>query len=158
VTTGRKLIIGYGNPLRGDDGVGWEIASRLAAIIPNGAAQIITVHQLVPELAEPVSEAELVVFIDASQSGDPGTWRCDEVKRRVLPGDLLGHHFDACDLLACSRALFGASPRAFVVSLAAESFEFQDKLTPTVEALLSDVVNYLLLRFALVPMSARRSQ
>ena len=26
----RVLVIGYGNPLRGDDGLGWEIASGLA--------------------------------------------------------------------------------------------------------------------------------
>ena len=62
----RTLIIGYGNPLRGDDGVGWEVASRLAATIPEEAAHIMTVHQLTPELAESVSEAELVIFIDAS--------------------------------------------------------------------------------------------
>ena len=78
----RKLIIGYGNPLRGDDGVGWEVASRLAVIIPSEAAHILTVHQLTPELAESVSEADLVIFIDASDVGEPGTWRCDQVKPR----------------------------------------------------------------------------
>ncbi|MFZ0711056.1 MAG: hydrogenase maturation protease [Terrimicrobiaceae bacterium] len=144
----RKLIIGFGNPLRGDDGVGWEVASRLAAVIPDEAAHITTVLQLTPELAEPISEADLVVFIDADQSGDPGTWRCEEVKPRPLSGNSLGHHFDVFDLLACSRTIFDASPRAFVVSLSAESFEFQDKLTPRVGALLPDVVNHLLLLIA----------
>jgi len=151
---GRKLIIGCGNPLRGDDGAGWEVASRLAALIPDEAAQITTVLQLTPELAEPVSEADLVVFIDADQSGNPGTWRCDEVTQRSLSGNSIGHHFDVFDLLACSRTIFDASPRAFVVSLSAESFEFQDKLTPAVEALLPDVVGFLLLFIANTPEPA----
>jgi hydrogenase maturation protease len=139
----RKLIIGYGNPLRGDDGVGWEVASRLAVIIPEEAAHIVTVHQLTPELAESVSEAELVIFIDASNVENPGTWRCEEVKPRSMSGNSVGHHFDVSALLAYSQAIFHSSPQAFVVSVAAKSLEFQDNLTPTVEALLPDVVNYI---------------
>jgi hypothetical protein len=27
---GQLLIIGYGNPLRGDDGIGWQISDQLA--------------------------------------------------------------------------------------------------------------------------------
>ena len=81
----RRLVIGYGNRLRGDDGVGWEVASRLAAAVPSEAAHILTVHQLTPELAEPVSEADLVIFIDASRVGEPGTWRCDHIKPVARP-------------------------------------------------------------------------
>ena len=139
----RTLIIGCGNPLRGDDGAGWEVASRLAATIPKEAAHIMTVHQLTPELAEPVSEAELVIFIDAADGENCGTWRCDEVKLSPMSGNSLGHHFDVSALLAYSQAIFHSSPQAFVVSVAAKSFEFQDNLTPAVEALLPDVVNYI---------------
>jgi hydrogenase maturation protease len=64
----RKLIIGYGNPLRGDDDVGWEAASRLAAALPSEAVHILAVHQLTPELAEAVSEADLLIFVDASDA------------------------------------------------------------------------------------------
>ena len=31
---GRVLIIGYGNPLRGDDGFGWHAAERLRETAP----------------------------------------------------------------------------------------------------------------------------
>jgi hydrogenase maturation protease len=108
----RKLVIGYGNRLRGDDGVGWEVASRLAAAVPSEAAHILTVHQLTPELAELVSEADLVIFIDASHVGEPGTWRCDHVKPRCASGNSLGHHFDVAGLLAYSEAVFNATSRA----------------------------------------------
>ena len=71
------LIIGYGNPLRSDDGFGWH-ASRLLAQALAGqdvgaplvgalewagtrpaptTVEIITCHQLTPELAEPLSQS-----------------------------------------------------------------------------------------------------
>ena len=130
-------------PAAGDDGAGWEVASRLAATIPKEAAHFMTVHQLTPELAEPVSEAGLVIFIDAADGENCGTWRSDEVKLSPMSGNSLGHHFDVSALLAYSQAIFHSSPQAFVVSVAAKSFEFQNNLTPAVEALLPDVVNYI---------------
>ncbi|HEU4678937.1 MAG TPA: hydrogenase maturation protease [Terrimicrobiaceae bacterium] len=136
-----KLVIGYGNPLRGDDGVGWRVAHLLAGALPSGAARILTVHQLTPELAEAVAGAKLLVLVDASALGKPGTWRCREITphaaRRIGPG----HSFDARALLACARAIYHATPRTLLVSIAGESFTFQESLTPTVEMTLIDVVN-----------------
>src|ERR1035441_2859434 len=126
----RKLVIGYGNPLRGDDGLGWEVAERLAASIANESVAFMAVHQLTPELAEPVSNAEMVIFVDASYEGKPGTWRCDEVKPAPATTSALGHHFSISGLLAYARAIFQASPQAFVVSVAAESFECHNDFSP----------------------------
>jgi hydrogenase maturation protease len=73
----RVLIVGYGNPLRGDDGLGWHAAEALRAALPE--AEILAVHQLTPELAEDASRAELVIFLDAAETGAPGEWRCREI-------------------------------------------------------------------------------
>ena len=133
------------------------MASRLAAAIPSDAAHILTVHQLTPELAEPVSEADLVIFIDASAAGEPGTRRCDQAKPRCASNSL-GHHFEVAGLLAYSKAVFNASPRALVVSTAAESFDFQDHLAPSVEAALPDLIDYVrkILRGAGLNLSAKK--
>jgi hydrogenase maturation protease len=48
------LIIGYGNPLREDDGVGWQVADQLLKN-SEGSIKVLTAHQLTPELAEPIS-------------------------------------------------------------------------------------------------------
>jgi hydrogenase maturation protease len=139
----RKLVIGYGNRLRADDGVGWEVASRLAAAVPSEAAHILTVHQLTPELAESVSEADLVIFIDASAVGKPGTWRCDQTMPESACGNSLGHHLDVNGLLAYARAVYNASPEALVVSVAAESFDLQDHLSASAEAALPGLIDYI---------------
>ncbi|HEY5954791.1 MAG TPA: hydrogenase maturation protease [Terrimicrobiaceae bacterium] len=136
-----QLVIGYGNPLRADDGVGWRVAHLLAGALPSGTARILTVDQLTPELAEAVSGAKLVILVDASALGQPGTWRCREITPQAAGRIEPGHSFDARALLACSQAIYNATPRTLLVSIAGESFAFQDSLTPTVERTLIDVVN-----------------
>ena len=71
----RVLILGCGNPLRGDDGVGWHAAERLLKRSAELDATIKSCHQLTPELAEPVSKAERVIFIDARIGQTPGSPR-----------------------------------------------------------------------------------
>jgi len=139
----RRLVIGYGNPLRGDDGLGWAVAGCLAASVTDEEVTIMAVHQLTPELAEPVSKAEMVVFVDASYEGKPGTWRCDEVKPAAATTQPLGHHCGISGLLAYARAIFDASPRAFVISVAAQCFECQNELSPSVEEVLPEIVRHI---------------
>ena len=67
------LVIGVGNPLRGDDGLGWHAAEHLRERLVELHATVTSCHQLIPELAEPVSRAERVIFIDARVGPTPGT-------------------------------------------------------------------------------------
>jgi len=62
----RILIIGWGNPLRGDDGVGWRAAELLSGTLAGHDVAVRVSHQLMPELAEEISRSEFVVFIAAS--------------------------------------------------------------------------------------------
>jgi len=77
----KALIIGYGNTLRGDDGFGWRAAEQLAASHSIGDVEVQTQHQLTPELAQTMSEADTVVFLDAAADGPPGQVRY----RRIEP-------------------------------------------------------------------------
>ena len=47
------LVIGYGNPLRGDDAIGHRIAQMMEQRLPDDEVQIQTVYQLTPELVVP---------------------------------------------------------------------------------------------------------
>src|SRR5580704_15594719 len=51
----RTLVIGYGNPLRSDDALGWHASRLLAQALAGQEVDVITCHQLTPELAEPLS-------------------------------------------------------------------------------------------------------
>jgi hydrogenase maturation protease len=75
----RVLIIGFGNPLRGDDGFGWHAAQRLCERLGSPDVQVIACHQLTPELAEDIGAAERVLFIDAARDLPSGEIRCAPV-------------------------------------------------------------------------------
>lgn len=136
---GRLLIIGYGNPLRGDDGVGYQIADQLARLAGD-SANVLTVHQLTPELTEPIRGADLVVFIDACYEGQPGTWTCETIRPDPNPSHKFTHYFTPANLLSYTRTVFGVNPKALLVSVAGRSFDYSEDLSPTVAAIVPEIV------------------
>jgi hydrogenase maturation protease len=115
------LIIGYGNTLRRDDGVGIEVAQAIAAMNLPGV-NVITRHQLVPELAAPISEADTVIFVDAdaSATGHPELRPIEPARS----GQIMAHAADPRSLLALSKQAFGGSPRAWSLAIPVEDFDF----------------------------------
>lgn len=144
----RAVVIGYGNPMRGDDALGWHVADALAAI-PEIAAdlsiRIETAHQLTPEIAEAIADARTVVFIDAtapSPNQVSGILRCEEISPLSPSPGALGHHLAPSQALDYARLLFGANPKAYVASVTTESFDYGAALSPAVDAALPLLVEW----------------
>lgn len=128
----RILILAYGNPLRSDDGLGWRAAE---ALLEESAAgmEIRTCHQLLPEVAEPVSRADTIFFIDATRDGEPGEVRCMPVTPEKDAGRFT-HQLSPAGILALSAELYGHVPKAFLMSICGDSFDLGEKLSPVVAA------------------------
>lgn len=141
---GRVLILGIGNPLRGDDAVGWIAAERLAETIHDPRVEVVPCHQLLPEMAGQIARADIVVFIDASKTGTPGTWRIEELPppNPAAPGPVT-HHFDPPALLAWALALHKHAPRAYAISIPGQSFDCSERLTAPVERALAESLEHL---------------
>ena len=122
-----NLVIAYGNPLRGDDGVGWAIAERVEAAVPD--ATVLVRHQLVPELAEAIAEATTVVFVDARCGSTPGCVRCEPLTPQRCRGPL-GHVQTPAALLAMAADLFQREPVAYLVSVDVAACELGGELSP----------------------------
>lgn len=134
------LVIGYGNPLRGDDGAGPAVARLLEARLnPSRArasalrAMVLICHQLTPELAEPVSRASRVVFADASADGTPGEWRRTPAREAGNASGAVTHHTGPELVLEYARALYGAEPEAWLYTMAGADFDTPDALSPPVQ-------------------------
>jgi hydrogenase maturation protease len=123
------LIIGYGNPLRGDDGAGPLAAKRLAA----RGFRTIDVHQLTPELAEPVATARSVVFLDAHADLAPGRVLVKRLNACEEPRRLLEHHASPGGLLRLARTVYGAEPEAWLIEMGGEDFELSDQISPAAD-------------------------
>jgi len=136
------LIIGYGNPLRGDDGLGWQVASELAKCV-DALISVVAVQQLTPELAEPVSDADLVIFVDACCDGEPGSWRCESIRPGSERSQVYAHYFTPASLLGYANAIFNASPTALLISAAVGSFDYGEVLTPSVAAVVPQMVRFI---------------
>ena len=91
------LIVGYGNALRTDDGLGWHAAERLAGDPRLAGATVLRRHQLTPELALDISLADLVVLVDASHGPAAGTFTVTPVARAGAPGMSWTHHLSPSD-------------------------------------------------------------
>lgn len=138
--TPKMLIIGYGNPLRRDDGVGWQAAQYLSRELSGKGVEVIACHQLVPEHAERISQADLVIFIDASVGASPGSVSCTAVEPEVASPADLTHHVTPSVLMDCSRKLYNSNPKAYFLSVCGESFELGEGLSPAVSSALPEVV------------------
>jgi len=130
----RFLIIGYGNPLKSDDGLGWHVADQLSRQLPSPEVKVIRAHQLMPELAEEVSHAEFVVFIDAREGGLPG-----EINRQVVDSQersarvfVQSHDLSPASILQLANELYRAAPRACLLTVSGEHFEDGDSLSQPV--------------------------
>jgi hypothetical protein len=70
LTAGRVLVLGWGNPSRGDDALGPELVRRLEALAASRAGwrehEFLTAFQLHPEHALDLAGRDLVLFADAS--------------------------------------------------------------------------------------------
>ena len=134
------LVIGYGNILRRDDGVGWAVARRLLDQLPRELATVLTVPQLLPELAEQISRAQYVVFIDADAQLPPGVVQKLPVRPDDQDGQILGHHQTPAGILRLASDLYARSPAASIYSIGGADFSFGCNLSPPVQAALRKVV------------------
>lgn len=137
------VIIGYGNTLRGDDGLGWLAAEHLAGTIHPCQAWVITCHQLTVELAEALSKATLAILIDARVGAQPGIIACEEIRPLPDAAPSLHHHMAPESLLACAEAIYGRAPRTVLITVTGESFAFGEGLSPAVQAALPSVIKHV---------------
>jgi hydrogenase maturation protease len=141
VTDAGVLVVGYGNPLRGDDGIGWHAARLLADDPRLAGARVLACHQLAPELAEDVSQASLVVLVDASVDGAPGSVAVRSIQPRQDSPLSWSHHLDPAALAGLAHALYDHVPPIVLISVAGAAFADGDWLSPALQRALPEVVD-----------------
>lgn len=136
----RVLIVGYGNPLKSDDSLGWRAAEEIVRQFPSPELKVMRVHQLVPEIAEEASRAELAIFIDA-RSGEPaGHIACDQLTNETRAGSTFSHQLSPSTIIQLAEELYGRSPRAYLLTVSGECFEDGETLSPAVQAALPRLI------------------
>jgi hydrogenase maturation protease len=128
------LILGYGNPLRRDDGVGWRAAAALERELSSAELLVVASQQLTPEMAETISRCSRVLFLDATRIGSPGEIRMETVRRdsKAKVGEV-SHQLLPPALLELAYRYYAAEPEAKLLTLTGETFEFGEHFSVAVE-------------------------
>jgi hydrogenase maturation protease len=134
-----QLVIGIGNRLRGDDGVGGLLAEQAGAMA--GAVSTRTVHQLTPELAADLAALQRVLFIDAwlapvqDGAAPPLQPRLDPLLPEARHGGFAGsHRLEPAQLLAITAALYGRAPAGAWLRVPAYDLGHGTALSPQLQA------------------------
>jgi hydrogenase maturation protease len=135
---GARLVIGYGSDLRGDDAAGRLAAEAVAAWDLPGV-RVLSVHQLTPDLAGPVAEAAMVVFLDAHAAAE-----CPRPRIRRLAPTLrsthLGHHGGPRAVLAWAALAGGRAPAAYWATVPAHTFGLGAAISPRTRGAIRDML------------------
>jgi len=159
------LVIGYGNTLRRDDGVGpmiveWlrqirgatvreRLTQSAAKTLPNDrvsddlTSEFLEAHQLLPEHADPVSRASRVIFIDADVTVAPGRVKFRRIHAKMPSNSSVGHNVSPELILTLAEALYGHAPPATVIAIGVSSLDIGEGLTPLVESVARRLVKHL---------------
>jgi hydrogenase maturation protease len=124
------LVIGYGNTLRGDDGVGPHVVEIVGQLGLPGVRTMIC-PLLTPELADPISRSSQVVFVDAAVDAPR------EVQwRKLEPNEtsqIMAHAADPRTMLALARDVFGHAPQGWWLTIPAVDLGFHEHFSPSVQ-------------------------
>jgi hydrogenase maturation protease len=140
------LIIGYGNPSRGDDALGPtaidEIERSMADHPEWSEIEFLTDFQLQIEYVTDLAGRERVLFIDALASGaEPFSFDRLEPKQ---DGSVTTHALSPAALLAVYRSYHGDEPPpVFLLGIRGYAFELGEPLSPAAQSNLSQAMAML---------------
>jgi len=133
---GKILIIGLGNPGRGDDGIGPGLGARLEEDFKTGTEAgcdlaVEVRYQLNVEDALAFSRFDRVVVVDASRVAEPPfEFHPLEPQARV---SFSTHALSPQAVLAWCRELYGRSPQVYALAVRGTAWELGEGLSPEAE-------------------------
>ena len=139
VAAPHAVLIGVGNPLRGDDGAGPAVA-RLARQSAPAGVEVLEHDGEPASLLEAWSAASVAVVVDAVRSGaPPGTIRRVDATAHPLPapGGASTHGIGVAEAVELARALGRLPQRLVVLCVEGEDFATGEALTPAVRRALA---------------------
>lgn len=132
------IVIGYGNPLRGDDAVGYQVAQKLANWKLKHVS-VLAVHQLTPELAATVVKYDEVIFVDAAHEKKMSL-------RLIMPKGIVEANTHTCSpqgLLALANTLYERSPRGWWLTIPTMQYDLGTPLSVLAQEGMEDALQMM---------------
>jgi len=154
----KTLILGFGNPDRGDDGVAWFILSKIAGHFNKSLSEeqieccLVQLNdtidlwfnlQLIPEISEQLANYRCAIFVDAHTVDIKEDIRIVDIKPEFQNSPFT-HHLTPSSCLSLTQSIFGKSPASKLVSVRGFSFEFTNKLSNKTYTLANQAIEIIL--------------
>lgn len=139
----KTLVIGLGNPILGNDGVGWKVAQEIESQIKNQESEIevdcLSLGGL--SLMERMLGYQRVILVDSMETGQSREGCVKVFPLSELPNPMAGHSASTHDTslmnaLQTARALGANVPeRVDVVAVETKNvYDFSEELSPSVSS------------------------
>ena len=156
----KTIILGFGNPDRGDDGVGWHVLAGVArqfgqtlsfdaldtcAFKLSEQTYLWFNLQLIPEVAEELTSYQNAIFIDAHTA---------EIKEQIKISPIepefqnspFTHHLTAASCLFLTNSLYGKYPESILISIRGYDFGFSRTLSKKTGKLAEKAIDLIMER------------
>lgn len=148
----KTLVIGLGNPILGDDGVGWKVAENLSTAVGRCSSfEIDTAALGGLSLMERLLGYERVILVDSMETGQSPVGSVRTFPLASLPDPMAGHSSSAHDTslvtaLKTAESVGAEVPkRVDVVAVEAQNvYDFSEELSPPVAAAVPEAVQAVL--------------
>jgi hydrogenase maturation protease len=145
------VVIGVGNPDRGDDAAGWLVADRVARAAPQGVA-VVRLGGEPSALIDAWQGTAAAIVIDAVVSGaEPGTLHRLDATAEEIPREMFRcstHGFGVAEAVELARALHELPPRLVIHGIEAHAFTPGAPPSPEVESALDALTGRVLAEIA----------
>lgn len=142
------LVIGLGNPLRGDDGIGVRVIEALRARALPDNVEVVDGGTRGLDLVNLMEAWPRVILIDAAHLGkEPGEFEkftLDEVRLLGENASLSIHGAGLREALLLAQVLGVLPEQVVICGVQPAHLDWRDELSPEVEAALPDLVEAVL--------------
>ncbi len=140
----KVIVLGVGNLLLKDEGVGVQAVQRLMEEINHPDVEFIDGGTSGLDLLPLFERCRYLLVLDCVRGGDkPGTiykFGLSEVKEKKANFKMSAHDFDLVDTISMARALQKKLPEIIIYGVEPESIEWGLELTPAVAGILEKLV------------------
>jgi hydrogenase maturation protease len=148
----KTLVIGLGNPILGDDGVGWKIADEVSSVLgPQTSIEVDTAALGGLSLMERMLDYDRVVLVDSMETGQSPVGSVCIFPLASLPDPMAGHSASTHDTslitaLKTAESIGAEVPKYVdVVAIEAQNvYDFSEELSPPVAAAVPGAVQAVL--------------
>lgn len=127
------LVVGIGNPIRQDDGIGPYCAAQMQNDCKwenNKLVDYMVVHQLDVVYGEIFAGYELILFFDADALEGSEAFRLEKIRPQPRHHPFTSHIGSVPDILSLAAEIYGAVPQAFLVAVRGLTFGVGEGLSP----------------------------